>query len=80
MNTTTGNWISWSSLRRVSGRQRPRPARDRLWAAVCGDCGMGRNRHSRTTKRGVGGCVPQVPGSPGSQNERVNRGDENRAG
>ena len=42
MNTTTDSWSSWRYLQRVSGRQRPRPACDRLWAAVRGDGGMGR--------------------------------------
>ena len=42
MNTTTDSWSRWRYLQRVNGRQRPRPACDRLWAAVCGDGGMGR--------------------------------------
>ena len=42
MNTTTDSWSRWRYLQRVNGRQRPRPACDRLWAAVRGDGGMGR--------------------------------------
>ena len=61
MNTTTDSWSSWRYLQRVNGRQRPRPACDRLWAAVCGDGSMGRVQTLPYHKTLCGGCVPQLP-------------------